>query len=75
MGPLDRFDIEEIILGMADIVHENRELRRELKRAQEYEKRYHDLLDRCVDNANKSSAALLDGILMGCYNIGGAKET
>lgn len=72
---LDRYDIEEIILGMADIVHENRVLRKELKRAKEYEKKYDDLLNRCVDNANKSSAALLEAIIMGCYNNGDTKET
>ena len=72
---LDIYDIEEIILGMADIVHENRRLRYELKRAQEYEKKYDDLLNRCVDNANKSSAAIFEAIMLGCYNTGGKKET
>lgn len=71
---LDIYDIEEIILGMADIVHENRRLRYELKQAQEYEKKYNDLLDRCVDNANKNSAAIFEAIILGCYNTGGKKE-
>lgn len=71
----DTYDIEEIILGMADIVHENRALRAELKRAQEYEKKYDDLLNRCVDNANKSSAAIFEAIMLGCYNTGDKKET
>lgn len=72
---LDIYDIEEIILGMADIVYENRRLRAELKRAQEYEKKYDDLLNRCVDNANKSSAAIFEAIMLGCYNTGDRKET
>ena len=65
---MDRYDIEEIILAMADIVHENRVLRYELKNAREYEKRYNELLDKCVDNANKSSAATLEAIILNCYN-------
>lgn len=72
---LDIYDIEEIILGMADIVYENRRLRSELKEAKEYEKRYHDLLDSCVDNAQKSSAAIFEAIMLGCYNTGDKKET
>ena len=71
---LDRYDIEEIILGMADIVHENRVLRQELKRAKEYEKKYDDLLNRCVDNANKSTANLLEAIMAGCFATKEANE-
>ena len=71
---LDIYDIEEIILGMADVVHENRRLRYELKRAQEYEKKYNDLLNSCVDNANKSNAAILEAIILGCYNAGRKEE-
>ena len=68
----DRYDIEEIILGMADIVWENRRLRRELAEAKEYEKKYHDLLDQSVDHANKSTASLLEAIMAGCF---ATKET
>lgn len=70
----DVCDIEEIILGMAEIVHENRRLRAELKRASEFEKKYDELLNRCVDDACKSSAAIFEAIVMGCYNTGGKKE-
>ena len=66
-----RNDIEEIILGMADIVYENRRLRRELEEAKEYEKKYHDLLNDCVDNANKNTAALFSAIVNGCFANGG----
>lgn len=64
---MTRFDIEEIILSMADIVYENRELRHELKKAQEYEKMYHDLLEQNLQNAKESSANLLSAILMGAF--------
>ena len=72
---LDIYDIEDIVLGMAEIVHENRRLRAELKRAGEFEKKYDELLNRYVDNANKSSAAIFDAIMLGCYNIGEKKES
>ena len=71
----DIYEIENIILGMAEIVYENRRLRAELKRASEFEKKYDELLNRCVDNANKSSAAIFESIMLGCYNTGGKKET
>lgn len=63
---LDIYDIEEIILGMAEIVHENRRLRYELKQAQEYEKKYADLLNRCVDDNQKYSAAILEAVIASC---------
>lgn len=69
----DIYDIEEIILGMAEIVHENRRLRYELKSAQEYEKKYDDLLNRCVDNANKRTAAIFGAIMLGCDSPGDKK--
>ena len=68
---LDRYDVEEIILGMADIVMENRYLRHELEKAREYEKKYRELLDEDVKNANESSAMLLKACLMGAFNVGG----
>ena len=63
----DRTDIEELILGMADIVYENRRLRRELKEANEYKKKYNDLLSDCVDHANKSTANLFNAIMSGAF--------
>ena len=66
----DMYEIEEIILGMADIVKENRRLRYELKEAKEYEKRYHNLLNECVDHANKSSGIMLQAIMAGAFSKG-----
>ena len=63
----DRTDIEELILGMADIVSENRRLRRELKEANAYQKNYNDLLSDCVDHANKSTANLFNAIMSGVF--------
>ena len=63
----DRTDIEELILGMADIVYENRRLRRELEEANEYKKKYNDLLNDCVDHANKSTANLFNAIMSGVF--------
>ena len=63
----DRTNIEELILGMADIVYENRRLRRELKEANEYKKKYNDLLSDCVDHANKSTANLFNAIMSGAF--------
>ena len=65
---MDRFDIEEIILGMADIVYENRKLHRELEEAKEYKKKYNDLLESNLQNAKESSANLLSAILMGAFS-------
>lgn len=45
MLDIDRHDVENIILCMADIVEENRELRFQLQRAMEYKKKYEDLVD------------------------------
>lgn len=64
-------DIEEIILGMADIVMENRALRRELEEAREYKEKYSKLLSNTVKNAEESNRELLKACLMGCFNVGG----
>lgn len=62
-----RWEAEELILGMADIVYENRRLRRELDEALEYKQKYHDLLDRNVKQAQESSANLLKAIMDGAF--------
>lgn len=48
-----RFEIEELILGMADLVYENRRLRYELERAKHYEEEYSKLLSKSVDDSMK----------------------
>lgn len=63
----DRDEIEEMILGMAEVVYENRELRRKLQEAEEYKKKYDDLLNQNVKEAGERSAALLDAIMSGAF--------
>lgn len=63
----DRYEIEEMILGMAEVVYENRELRRKLQEAEEYKKKYDDLLNQNVKDAGERSAALLDAIMSGAF--------
>ena len=62
-----RWQAEELILGMADIVYENRRLKRELDEALEYKQKYHDLIDRNFKQAQESSANLLKAIMAGAF--------
>ena len=64
---MDVYEIEEIILGMAEVVYENRELRRRLREAEEYKKKYEDLLNQSVQNARDNSAALFSAIVNGAF--------
>lgn len=64
---IQRFRVEEMILGMANIVYENRRLRCELEEAKKFEKKYNDLLNESVDNANKHTAGLLEAIIAGAF--------
>ncbi len=41
---MNRFEAENLILTMADIVVENRQLREEVNRLQEVEKEFHDYI-------------------------------
>lgn len=62
-----RFEAEEMILSMADIVYENRRLRRELDEALEYKKKYNELVDRNFKEAQERSACMLKAILDGAF--------
>ena len=62
-----RFRAEEMILSMADIVHDNRRLRYELEEAKKFEKKYNDLLKQSVDNANAHTASLFKAIVNGAF--------
>lgn len=66
-----RFEVEEMILGMADVVYENRRLRRELKEALEYKQKYNNLVDSNFKEAQERSATLFKAILDGAFT---AKE-
>lgn len=54
------YDIEKIILGMADMVYENRKLRREVKELREYKERNDKRLNEQVSNNFKTSAELIN---------------
>ena len=63
-----RWQAEEIILGIVDIIYENRRLRSELEEAKEYEKKYTDLLNESVRSANEGTACLFKAILDGAFD-------
>ena len=64
---MDKHIIEEIILGMADIVVENRVLRNELKEAKEWERKYHELQDRRAQQANEGMRLLFESMCDGAF--------
>lgn len=64
---MDRWELEELILGMADIVYENRQLRKELEHMKEYERKYNELIEQNVRQAGESQRALFEAINMGAF--------
>lgn len=58
---------EEMILGMADIIYENRRLHYELEEAKVYEEKYNNLLNQSVKNAREGAANLLKAALDGAF--------
>lgn len=67
MLDFDRNDVEEIILCMADIVIENREMRKELEKMREYRKKYYQLIHEDMVNAEESSKEILKAIFAGAF--------
>ena len=69
MDKLDKYDIEEIILGMADIVKENRDLRYEIKRMEAIHKRQIEDMEDFITDLRKADNELLkiamERVLMG----------
>lgn len=63
---MNKYDAEEMILAMADIVVENRQLRQEVKRLKEVEKEYHDYV---MEQCRKSGKAVRDIIRIPLENI------
>lgn len=63
---MNRYDVEEMILTMVDIVVENRQLRQEVKRLREVEKEYHDYI---IWQCRKSEKAVRDIICIPLENI------
>lgn len=61
-----RYMIEELVLGLADIVNENRYLRKENARLQKVEEEYHQsIIDRC----RASEEASLNMLKAACIGI------
>ena len=60
---------EEIILRMADIVLENRHLRKEVKRLKEVEKEYHQYINERCKASEQASFNMLNAAISG-YVIG-----
>lgn len=63
---MGRYEIEELILSMADIVVENRQLRQEVKRLSEVEKEYHDYV---IKQWRESEKSVRDIIRISLENI------
>ena len=61
-------EVENIILCMAEIVLENRELRERLANEESYEKKYNQLLADVVAEAENSNRELLKACLLGCFS-------
>ena len=55
-----KWQAEDIILGMADIIYENRRLRLELEAAKEYENYFQSLADACEDLQEESNTIYND---------------
>jgi len=63
---MSRYETEELLLSMANIVVENRQLRQEVKRLSEVEKEYHDYV---MEQCGESEKALRDIIRISLENI------
>lgn len=63
---MNRYETEKLILTMADIVVENRQLRQEVKRLSEVEKEYHDYV---MGQCRESEKAVRDIIRIPLKNI------
>ncbi len=63
---MNRYEAEDLILTMADIVMENRQLRQEVKRLGEVEKEFHDYI---MEECRESERAFRDIIRIPLENI------
>lgn len=63
---MNRYDVEDLILSMANIVVENRQLRQEVKRLREVEKEYHDYV---MEEYRAGEEAFRDNIRISLENI------
>lgn len=68
---MEKYDIEELVLGLAAIVQENRYLRQENIRLKNVEKEYHQsIIDRCME----SEQASLNMLRATCVGIAQGKN-
>lgn len=71
---MESWQIEEIILGMADIIYENRQLRKENERLRKIEKEYHQsIIDRCRES-EQASLNMLKAAMVGIVQGKNDKE-
>lgn len=68
---MERYDIEELVLGLADIVRENRYLRQENTRLRKVEKEYHQSI---IDRYRESEQASLNIFKSACAGIAQGKN-
>ena len=60
---MEFYDIEEIIIAMAEIVYENRRLRKENKELREYKEKQYKFMTEQVSQNFKTSAELINVLL------------
>ena len=68
---MERYDIEELVLGFADIVRENRYLRKENARLQKVEMDYRKSIE---DRCRESEQASLNMFKAACVGIAQGKN-
>lgn len=68
---MERYDIEELVLGFADIVRENRYLRKENARLQKVEMDYRKSIE---DRCRESEQASLNMLRAACVGIAQGKN-
>lgn len=62
---MDNYDVEEIILTMADMVRENRMLRVENKRLREFEEKYYQSINDRFVASEEASRNMLNAAIIG----------
>lgn len=68
---MERYDIEDLVLGLADIVQENRYLRKENARLQKVEMDYRKSIE---DRCRESEQASLNMLRAACVGIAQGKD-
>lgn len=62
---MERYEVEDIVLTMADIVRENRYLRKENERLSKVEKEYYDSCFERAKESEQASRNMLNAALVG----------